>query len=90
MLANFEIVIDGVTWEIEVSSYKMVAPWKGNPLDCPSDVDFYGETIFEFDAYSDNETVIYAHNKWNDKYKNLVLSEYKRLLENMPVDPPDF
>ncbi len=46
--------VDGVIQEIEirveVSSYVVVPPWRGNILECPSDEDYFGYVNLEYNV----------------------------------------
>lgn len=89
MIAEFSIELGEVTWDIHVTSYKLIKPWGGNPLDCPSDTDYYGDIIFEFDAFSDEESVYSAHNKWSELWINETRRKYEALRDEAFVEPPD-
>lgn len=47
-LADFSTTIAGIPCGILVESYLSVPPWKGSVYDCPSNLDYYGYTEFEF------------------------------------------
>ena len=41
--------ICGIPCLLEVTYYKKIPHWKGSPLMCPSDLDYYGYTEVEFE-----------------------------------------
>lgn len=46
---QFHSQVAGIPCLIGIESYHKVAPWKGSPQSCPSDMDFYGyeENVWE-------------------------------------------
>lgn len=41
-------VIQDVEIRVEVTHYMHVPAWRGNPYDCPSDLDYYGHTALDY------------------------------------------
>ena len=52
--AIIESEIAGIPCKIGVLTYHVTKPWRGNPHDCPSDLDYYGYTDIEFDILKYN------------------------------------
>ena len=45
---DFETTIAGIPCGIKVLFYKYHKPWRGSIRSCPSDLDYYGYTEFEY------------------------------------------
>jgi len=45
---TFDSRIQGIPCQIEVTSYNYTPPWRGNPHECPSDLDYYGYIEAEY------------------------------------------
>jgi len=44
--------------QIGVLTFDVIPPWRGNIMDCDSDVDYYGYTDFEFDLLDEDGAVL--------------------------------
>lgn len=53
-MINFNLVFDhriaNIPCKIDVSYFHSTKPWAGNPADCPSDVDYYGDVEVEYEV----------------------------------------
>jgi hypothetical protein len=47
-LGLVEVTVAGIPCFARVESFTHVEPWKGNIMDCPSDMDYYGYTECEW------------------------------------------
>lgn len=45
---NFDFKVQGIPCTIEVTNLHVTPPWRGAAVDCPSDVDWYGDTEIEY------------------------------------------
>mgnify|MGYP001164724892 CR=1 FL=1 len=60
-----------------LDKYLVIAPWRGNPLDCPSDEDWYGYTTLEWhinraEEFEWFESVGYVSNGVYPPNKNIL------------------
>ena len=60
-----------------LDKYLVIAPWRGNPLDCPSDEDWYGYTTLEWhinraEEFEWFESVGYVSNGVYPPKKNIL------------------
>jgi len=53
-LTVFDHEIDGETRQIGVISYFREPAWRGDPRDCPSDLDFYGYVETDYHVLDEN------------------------------------
>ncbi len=53
-LAVFDHEIDGETRQIGVISYFREPAWRGDPRNCPSDLDFYGYVETDYHVLNEN------------------------------------
>ena len=53
-LAVFDHEIDGETRQIGVISYFREPAWRGDPRNCPSDLDFYGYVETDYHVLDEN------------------------------------
>lgn len=78
---DFETTIAGIPCGIKVLLYMHHKPWRGSIGSCPSDLDYYGYTEFEFTVldrkgYEAN----WLRNKLTDGDEQRILREYQESL----------
>jgi hypothetical protein len=45
---TFQSTVNGIPCIVKVNKHLVVPPYLGSPHDCPSDLDYYGYTEFEY------------------------------------------
>ena len=83
----------GTPCKIGVISVLIVPPWRGNPYECPSDLDYYGYSVVEYDILKMDEKTSFEwlENKLTDQDQSdievRILEEYNdSILEDVYYD----
>jgi len=83
LVPTFTSYIAGIPCGILVNHHEVIQPWSGTVSTCPSDLDYYGYTEFDFTVldrkgyYAD-----WLTKKLTDEDEKRILNEYEALLRS--------
>jgi hypothetical protein len=75
---TFSTHIASIPCGVLVTQYELVLPWSGVPNECPSDLDYYGYTEFDFTVLDrKGYPASWLANKLTESDRDRILKEYQ-------------
>jgi len=75
---TFQSTVAGIPCLVQVRTYIVVPPYSGSPYNCPSDLDYYGYTEFEYRILDrKGYPAPWLENKLTESDDDRLLNEYE-------------